>query len=424
MQLRELFYDTLRTLWAHKLRTALTMFGISWGIISIILMVAAGEGLRVGQQRAAETLGKDLIIVFAGRTSLHAGGVRAGRRVRWQDTDHLFVQEEANACEYVLPELGQSNIPVRSPHNSGSFLVTGSLPPFAYVRSIHIGEGRFYNWEDQEKGRRVAFIGSEVKKQLFAERDALGETLHLGGLPYRVIGVLREKEQDSSYDGLDVSKVLIPFSAVMRDFPDKPPGTPRTIDRLLVTPKSLERHEECKFQVRRALGRLHNFDPRDEEAAAIWDTVENAKAFRRMTDGMKYFMGAVGVTTLLLGGIGVMNIMLVAVRERTREIGVRKAVGASARSILWQFFAETSIVVFLSGGLGLTVAYGICLAVNVALFSNVAEDSYFAGLLPTLGSGLLAFALLGSVAILSALYPANRAAKVEPIEALRYQAGG
>ncbi|MDA2929833.1 ABC transporter permease [Acidobacteria bacterium AH-259-O06] len=424
MHLRELFYDTLRTLWAHKLRTALTMFGISWGIISIILMVAAGEGLRVGQRRAAETMGKDILIVFSGQTSMHAGGMRAGRRIRWQDSDYLSVQQQVSACQEVLPELGRSSTPVRSPYNTGSFLVTGSLPPFQEIRSLRLGEGRFYNWEDQEKARRVAFIGSEVRKQLFAEREVLGKAISVGGLPYTIIGVMKEKNQDSSYDGRDVSKVFIPFSAMIRDFPEKPPSTAHTIDRLLVTPKSFEEHEACKSQVRRALARLHNFDPRDEEAAPIWDTVENTKAFHRMTDGMKYFMGAIGVITLLLGGIGVMNIMLVSVRERTREIGVRKAVGASSRSILWQFFVETSIVVFLSGGLGLSIAYGICSGVNAALFSNVVEDSYFAGLLPTLDSGLLAFALLGTVAILSALYPASRAAAVDPIEALRYEAGG
>jgi len=164
MSFRDLLVDTFRTLWAHKLRTFLTMFGIAWGIISITLMVAAGEGLRVGQKRVADSFGKDIMIVFAGRTSMQAGGMRAGRAIRWQDSDYQFVQEEAPACEYVMPELG-NGMPVHSPFNSASLLVTGSLPPFAEVRTIPVSEGRFYNWEDQAEGRRVAFLGSDAKKQ-------------------------------------------------------------------------------------------------------------------------------------------------------------------------------------------------------------------------------------------------------------------
>jgi putative ABC transport system permease protein len=419
MNLRDLLINTLGTLWAHKLRTVLTMFGIAWGIISIILMVAAGEGLQVGQRKMTEGFGKDIMIVFAGRTSMQTGGTRAGRAVQWQDTDYQSVQLQSPDCRQVLPELGRSGTPVRSPYNSGSLLVTGSLPPFAEIRSLPVSEGRFYNWDDQAEGRRVAFIGSEVKKQLFGTRSALGQTIRIGDFPYTVVGLMRQKDQDSSYDGFDVNKVFIPFSAMLRDFPLKPPNTPNTVDRLLVTPKSLDQHEACKWQVRRALAQIHRFDPNDKEAAGIWDTVEDAKAFQLMTDGMKYFLGGVGLATLFLGGIGVMNVMLVAVRERTREIGVRKAVGATSRAILWQFFVETLIVVFLSGGFGLGVAYGIC-----ALVNQLPMPAYFAGLLPTFGSGLLAFALLGTIAVLSALYPASRAAAVDPIEALRFEAGG
>jgi len=423
---RDLLLDTLRTLWAHKVRTLLTMFGIAWGIVSIVLMVAAGEGLRVGQQRASETLGKDIMIVFAGRTSLQAGGLRAGRRVQWHDTDHLVIQQEATACAQVLPEStrGQGRAAVHSRFNYASLLVTGSLPPFADIRSLEVAEGRFYNWQDEAQGSRVAFLGSDARKQLFGSRNALGETLYVGAFPYTVIGVLKEKKQDSSYDGLDVGKVFIPFSAVRRDFPNLPPWDAHRVNRLLVTPKSYEEDEACKAQVRRALGRLHGFDPRDKEACSIWDTLEDTKAFRQMTDGMKYFMGAVGVITLFLGGIGVMNIMLVTVRERTREIGVRKAVGATPRAILWQFFVETLLVVFASGGAGLGFSYGLCAALNRALFDQLPADSYFAGMLPTLRSGLLAFALLGLTAVLSALYPARRAATVDPIEALRFEPGG
>ncbi|MBM3746941.1 MAG: ABC transporter permease [Acidobacteria bacterium] len=418
MTFRNLLADTLRTLWTHKLRTFLTMFGIAWGIVSIMLMVAASEGLRVGQAKVAENFGKDLMIFMAGRTSMQAGGQRAGRAIRWEDTDYQFVEREATACRYVMPELGNSS-PVYSRYNSASLLVTGSLPPFADVRSIPVAEGRYYNWEDNAQGRRVAFLGSDAKKQLFGARAALGQTVHLRGIPYTVIGVMQEKEQDSSYDGKDISKVFVPFGAVIRDFPNRPPSRPRSIDRLLVAPRSMAEHETCKWQVRRALARVYDYDPRDEQAAFVWDTVENAKAFRQMTEGMKYFLGAVGLVSLLLGGIGVMNVMLVAVRERTREIGVRKAVGATRRSILGQFFVETVIVVMLSGGLGMGFAYSLCALVNTAKMPE-----YFAGLLVSWEAGLAAFALLGTVAVLAALYPAGRAAAVDPLEALRYEAGG
>jgi len=419
MTLRDLIVDVVRTLWSHKLRAFLTMFGIAWGIVSIVLMVAAGEGLRKGQEEQAQTLGKDVMIVFHGRTSLQAGGTRAGRLVHWEDPDVPVVQAEAMDCEYAIPELEQQTVLTHSNFNNASFTVTGSYPQFSEIRSLNVGMGRFYDWNDMRDARRVAFLGSDAAKQLFPGRDPVGENVYLNDFPFVVIGVMATKKQDSSYDGWDVNKVFIPFSAMRRDFPDKPPGTASTFDQLLVTPKSVEQHEACKREVRVALARMHRYDPNDKEACPIWDTVQEAKAFRQMTDGMKYFLGAVGIVTLLLGGIGVMNVMLVAVRERTREIGVRKALGAPAATILRQFFVEALIIALLSGAIGLGVAFGFCALVNL-----LPMPDFFAGLVPDWTSGLVAAGLLGTIAVAAALYPARKAALIDPIEALRYEAGG
>jgi putative ABC transport system permease protein len=419
MLIRDLVKDTLQTLWTHKLRTILTMFGIAWGVVSIILMVAAGEGLRVGQAKVAENFGRDVMIVFAGRTSTDAGGLRAGRRVRWESTHLDEIRRRSPDCRYILPELGQDNVRVHSSYNAGSLLVTGSTPPFAEVRSIILGSGRYYNDDDLAQSRRVAVVGSDANKQLFAGHPALGQTIYLTDIPYTVIGIMKEKKQDSSYDGADVNKIFIPYSVMRQDFPNKQPDTPYTLDRLLVTPISVREHESCKKEIRQALGTIYRFDPTDKEAANVWDTLEEAKAFNRMTDGMKYFLGAVGLTTLFLGGLGVMNVMLVAVRERTREIGVRKAVGATSETILRQFFFESALVVLFSGVIGFGVAFGICALVNMFPMPD-----FFAGLLPTWQSGAIALVLLGTVAVLSAIYPARRAASVDPIVALRNEAGG
>lgn len=419
MSFRDLLRDTFQTLMAHKLRTGLTMFGLAWGVVSITLMTAAGDGLREGQARVQKQFGEHIFIVFAGRTSMQAGGERAGRPVRWGEDDHERIAPWCPSCQHILPELTRGSVPVRSAYNSASLLVSGSLPPYQELRYLPAAEGRFLSWEDERKSRRVAFIGSDVRRQLFAGKEAVGQEISVAGLPYQVIGVLEEKEQDSSYDGRDVNKVFIPYSVMIRDLPQPPPWPAGTIDQFIVKARSLDQHEACLLEVRRALARLHRFDPEDKDAASIWDTVEQTKAFATMADGMKYFLGAMGVVTLLLGGIGTMNVMLVAVRERTREIGLRKAVGATRREILMMFFLETMIIVFLSGGAGMAFAHAVCAAVN-----TLPMPQYFAGLWATWQVGVFCIGMLGLIALLSAMYPASRAASIDPVEALRFEAGG
>jgi putative ABC transport system permease protein len=414
----DLLRDTLASLWAHKRRTLLTMFGIAWGIVSITVMVAAGEGLGKGIQANQETFGKDVIILFSGRTGLQAGGTRSGRVVHWSEQEYKQIADESPACRYIVPELS-NKVEVHSVYNTGTMSTVGSLPEFTEIRSIASAQGRFYNQEDNAEARNVAFLGSDTKKQLFSDHDPLGQPVWLNGIPYTVIGVMKAKDQNSSYDGLDGRKVFIPYNTMVRDFPTRPPGVEHTIDHILISPKSLETHPDCVLQVRRSLARLHNYDPRDKEAVGIWDTVKNAEANRMIIVGMELFMGAVGIATLFLGGLGVMNVMLVSVRERTREIGVRMALGATRRSILRQFFTETIIVVALSGGTGLLISYGFCALVNL-----LPMPPFFAGMLASWKLGALSVVLLGLISVLSALYPANRAASIDPIEALRFEAGG
>jgi putative ABC transport system permease protein len=430
--MKEIFAQVLSNLRANKLRSFLTMFGILWGVISVVVLAATGEGFRRGNEQVLHELGKNIGIVWGGRTTMQAGGERTGRRILLTVDDARALARDSNMIAVVSAEIARGGLKVKSAFNAAALTVHGIEPQYQEIRTIELEKGRLFSRADEEEGRRVAIIGADSTKQLFGTRDSIGQVVQINGLPYTVIGKIRKKDQDSSYSGPDNDKVFVPFTAMTRDFPrtDAPPGTlsqiilaphPWVVELL---PRALNertgRIEDIDWplerEVRRVLARQHGFDPEDRDAISMWDTSLESLMFGRMVQAMKDFFTVVGIVTLALGGIGVMNIMLVAVRERTREIGVRKALGATTVQIQKQFFLEGFLLTMLSGAIGFGVALGLCALVNL-----LPMPPRFQGMVLTWQAGLGAVMTLVLIGVGTSTYPARRAAQLPPVDALRFE---
>jgi putative ABC transport system permease protein len=429
--MREAITQVFQNLRANKLRSFLTMFGILWGVISVVVLSATGEGFRLGNQHVLEELGRNVAIVWPGRTSIQAGGERAGRRIMFTIDDVRALQRESSMIRVVSPEINRS-ASIKSAYNAASLSVHGIEPQYQEIRTIDIERGRGLRFSDEEQALRVAVIGADAGRQLFGSRESVGQTIRLNGIPYTVIGRIRKKDQDSNYSGPDNDKVFVPFSAMTRDLPrvGVPPGSlsqiilapqQKVVDQL---PRVLDsrtgRIEDIDWplerEIRRILAPRHRFDAEDRNAVAVWDTTLETLLFGRMIQTMKQFFRTVGFVTLALGGIGVMNIMLVAVRERTREIGVRKALGATTRHVQRQFFLEGFLLTMFSGTVGFVVALALCAAIN-----TLPMPTRFQGMILTWQAGTWAVVALTIIGVVTSTYPARRAAQLPPVEALRFE---
>jgi putative ABC transport system permease protein len=415
--LLDIFGQTLRTLWAHKLRSFLTMFGIAWGVGSLLLLAGVGEGFRNGNRRQLETFGKNIIFFYGGRAPAVEGSFTSMKWFNLTYADYLAIKNQSIFAVNIAPLIARDDIRAVSDYTSTNGQVSGVPPIFSRVRTIPLQVGRWINDEDNDQRRRVCVLGREMTRNLFPGRPAVGNTILLNGVHFEVIGMLSmigNEEQNSTN-----IRIFVPFNTMRELFPLKGENSKEgnAISFINYQPRTFDDNEAAKDELHRIVARNHGgFDPTGKDTWEEWDTVKNQKTMGKIFTAMDWFLGGVGLITLALGAIGIINIMLVAVTERTREIGLRKALGATNRAILFQFFLEGACLTLVSGALGVGAAM---LVVHLLSGVNLPQGFDTPRIVPV--SAIAAVLSLAIAGITAGLYPARKAAMLEPVEALRQE---
>ena len=412
--LTEIVRQSLATLWAHKLRSFLTMFGIAWGVGSLLLLVGLGEGFRSGQTKQLANLGRDIMFMFPGRIPAVEGSTQSGRYYRFSYQDYVAIRQEARYVKFVSPVINREDIRAVSDYGSTNGQVFGVAPVYSEIRNVPIGTGRWFNDQDDAEKRRVAVVGWELVKNIFPGRPAVGSSILLNGVRFDVIGVITKIGQEGN--GATNSRIFVPIDTMRVLFRLKEQNSEDAISFLNYRPLAPSQHLAAKNEIHQILARRHGFDPKLEESFVDWDTIENNQKVGKIFDAMDWFLGIVGAVTLGLGAIGIINIMLVSVTERTREIGLRKALGATHRAILTQFFIEGAFLTALSGGIGLLLVGGV-----MSLLAMLPSPEGFDTPRIVPASAVIAILSLGIAGTAAGLYPARQAAIMQPVEALRQE---
>jgi putative ABC transport system permease protein len=416
MRIKELILQSWEALSRNRLRSILTMMGIVWGLATVVLLLGYGESVSQGVLAAFLGIGNNVIMVWQGQTSLQAGGQRAGKRIHFKYDDLQAIRDEAPLVRLLSGEWDET-IAYKYGDKVISVQSKAVQYPYGEMRKLNIAEGRYFEESDFAEHRHVLIFGPNAAHKVFGNRDPVGDHVTVNGQTWDVIGLLQLKIQDSANNGPDNQNVFLPLES-LSDMIDQ-----RGPDIIVFQPVTALQHTAALWQVREVLAHRHNFNPKDDKSSPEWDTVDDAKDIRQFGIALRLILGLIGALTLGVGGIGVMNIMLVSVTERTKEVGLRKALGARNRDIALQFLVEALVLTFAAGAVGMLVSVLLARAIPpMPLYSELYKTANHDGdiILKTSGSVMLmAFAILTFVGVTAGLWPALKASRMEPVEALR-----
>ena len=409
----EIFGQTLHTLWAHKLRSFLTMFGIAWGVGSLLLLVGLGEGFRSGNRKQFNELGENVMFIWGGRAPAMNGSFTSLRQYYLTYRDYQDIRANCPDVKLIAPVISRNDVRAVSEYYQSSGQLMGVPAEINQIRYLPVAQGRWLNALDLSQKRAVVVIGDEARRVLFPGWPAVGSTILLNGVRFQVIGIL--KRIGHGENNTRNLQMFIPFTVMQENFPPLNVGEiDDAISFINYQPRTRSLHEAARLEVHKVIAKNHGFDYTNLDSFDEWDTIRSVDAVGKIFDAMNAFLGSVGLVTLGLGAIGIINIMLVSVADRTHEIGLRKALGATKGSILFQFFAEGAFLTLLSGGIGMACAAGF-----MALLALLPQPPGFDSPRLVPWTAMLAIACLSLAGIVAGLYPARKAAQLEPVEALR-----